>query len=249
MEEHNIQLTFPALFNDTVRKYGSHNSYAFVGEKPKTYNDSAREISALTAFLEKTGIQPGDKVAILSNNMPNWSSAYFSITFMGAVVVPILPDFSSTEVGNVLSHSESRAVFVSSSQLSKLEGYKSEYLKTGILIEDFSLIFSGNKSLVYDPSARPEKTYTVAEDDLASIIYTSGTTGRSKGVMLTHKNISFNAIKVALFSQSMKMTDFCLYYRCRTLREYSWLILPILGGACVYYLRNRLRLLFLSSHG
>ena len=101
MEEHNIQLTFPALFNDSVRKYGSHNSYAFVGEKPKTYNESAREITALTAFLEKTGIQPGDKVAILSNNMPNWSSAYFSITFMGAVAVPILPDFSSFKLSSI----------------------------------------------------------------------------------------------------------------------------------------------------
>jgi len=239
MEEHNIQLTFPALFNDSVRKYGSHNSYAFVGEKPKTYNESAREISALTAFLEKTGIQPGDKVAILSNNMPNWSSAYFSITFMGAVVVPILPDFSSTEVGNVLSHSESRAIFVSSSQLSKLEGYKSEYLMTGILIEDFSLLFSGNKSLVYDPSARPEKTYDVAEDDLASIIYTSGTTGRSKGVMLTHKNISFNALKGSVI-QSINENDRFLSVLplSHTYENTLGLILPILGGACVYYLRK-----------
>ena len=121
MEENNIPLTFPALFNETVRKYGSHNSYAFVGEKPKTYDESSREISALTAFLEKAGIKPGDKVALLSNNMPNWSSAYFSITFMGAVVVPILPDFSATEVGNVLSHSGAKAIFVSSSQLPKLE--------------------------------------------------------------------------------------------------------------------------------
>ena len=239
MEEHNIQLTFPALFNDTVRKYGSHNSYAFVGEKPKTYNESASEITALTAFLEKTGIQPGDKVAILSNNMPNWSSAYFSITFMGAVAVPILPDFSSTEVRNVLSHSESRAIFVSSSQLSKLEGYESEYLKTGILVEDFSLLFSENKSLVYDPSARPEKTYDVAEEDLASIIYTSGTTGRSKGVMLTHKNISFNALKGSLIQPINENDRFLsVLPLSHTYENTLGLILPILGGACVYYLRK-----------
>ena len=239
MEEHNIQLTFPALFNDSVRKYGSHNSYAFVGEKPKTYNESAREITALTAFLEKTGIQPGDKVAILSNNMPNWSSAYFSITFMGAVAVPILPDFSSTEVRNVLSHSESRAIFVSSSQLPKLEGYESEYLKTGILVEDFSLLFSENKSLVYDPSARPEKTYDVAEEDLASIIYTSGTTGRSKGVMLTHKNISFNALKGSLIQPINENDRFLsVLPLSHTYENTLGLILPILGGACVYYLRK-----------
>jgi long-chain acyl-CoA synthetase len=239
MKENNIPLTFPALFNETVRKYGSHNSYAFVGETPKTWNESSREISALTAFLEKAGIKPGDKVALLSNNMPNWSSAYFSITFMGAVVIPILPDFSATEVGNVLNHSGARAIFVSSSQLPKLEEYKSEELKTGILVEDFSVLFSANMSLVYDPSARPEKKYEVAEDDLASIIYTSGTTGRSKGVMLTHKNISFNAVK-GMVIQSINENDRFLSVLplSHTYENTLGLMLPVLGGACVYYLRK-----------
>lgn len=239
MEENNIRYTFPALFNETVRKYGSHNAYAFVGEKPRTYDDSAREISALTALLEKTGIRPGDKVALLSNNMPNWSSAYFSITFMGAVVVPILPDFSTTEVGNVLIHSGARAIFVSSSQLPKIEGFKSEELKTGILIEDYSIIFSEKKSVVYDPSARPEKTYDVAEDDLASIIYTSGTTGRSKGVMLTHKNISYNALK-GMVIQPVNENDRFLSVLplSHTYENTLGLMLPLLGGSCVYYLRK-----------
>ena len=239
MEENNIRLTFPALFNETVRKYGNQNSYAFVGEKPRTYNESAREISALTAFLEKLGINPGDKVALLSNNMPNWSSAYFSITFMGAVVVPILPDFSATEVGNVLSHSEAKAIFISTSLLSRLEGFKSDDLKTGILIEDFSILFSENKSIVFDPSAQPEKTYNVAEDDLASIIYTSGTTGRSKGVMLTHKNISFNALKGKVI-QSVDENDRFLSVLplSHTYENTLGLMLPVLGGACVYYLKK-----------
>jgi long-chain acyl-CoA synthetase len=239
MEENNIRLTFPALFNETVRKYGNQNSYTFVGEKPRTYNDSAREISALTAFLEKLGIKPGDKVALLSNNMPNWSSAYFSITFMGAVVVPILPDFSATEVGNVLSHSGARAIFISSALLQRLEGFKSDDLKTGILIEDFSVVFSEDKSIVFDPSARPEKNYDVAEDDLASIIYTSGTTGRSKGVMLTHKNISFNALKGRVIQPVNENDRFLsVLPLSHTYENTLGLILPMLGGACVYYLRK-----------
>jgi long-chain acyl-CoA synthetase len=239
MEKNNIRFTFPALFNETVRKYGSHNSYAFVGEKPKTYDETSREISALTALLEKAGIKPGDKVALLSNNMPNWSSAYFSITFMGAVVVPVLPDFSATEVGNVLNHSGARAIFVSSSQLTKLEEYKSEELKTGILVEDFSVLFSESKSLVYDPASHPEKKYDVAEDDLASIIYTSGTTGRSKGVMLTHKNISFNAVK-GMVIQHIDENDRFLSVLplSHTYENTLGLMLPVLGGACVYYLRK-----------
>lgn len=239
MKENSISLTFPALFNETVRRHGEHNAYAFVGEKPRTYNESAREISALTALLESTGIVPGDRVALLSNNMPNWSSAYFSVTFMGAVIVPILPDFSATEVANVLNHSGASAIFISSALLTKLEGYKSEELKTGILIEDYSILFSENNPVAFDPSASPQKKYEVAEDDLASIIYTSGTTGRSKGVMLTHKNISFNAQK-GMVVQHINENDRFLSVLplSHTYENTLGLILPMLGGACVYYLRK-----------
>ncbi len=171
--------------------------------------------------------------------MPNWSSAYFSITFMGAVAVPILPDFSATEVANVLTHSGAKAIFVSTSLLSRLEGFKSDELKTGILIEDFSILFSKNKSILFDPFAKPTKTYEVAEDDLAAIIYTSGTTGRSKGVMLTHKNICFNAIKGKVI-QSIDENDRFLSVLplSHTYENTLGLMLPLLGGACVYYLRK-----------
>ena len=123
-------MTFPAMFKETLRKFGNTNAYAFVGEEPKSYETVNNEIQALMAFLEKNGICPGDKVAILSSNMPNWGVAYFSVTFMGAVVVPILPDFSPTEVGNVLEHSGAKAIFISSSLLPRIEGFKSEDLKT-----------------------------------------------------------------------------------------------------------------------
>jgi len=219
MEENSVPLTFPAIFNETVRKFGNHNAYAFAGEKPKTYFESQAEIRALTALLENIGIKPSDKVALLSHNMPNWSSAYFSITFMGAVVVPILPDFSATEVANILIHSGAKALFISTSLLPRLEGFKSDDLKTAILIEDFSVLFSDKRTIVFDPFAEPKKTYEVAEDDLASIIYTSGTTGRSKGVMLTHKNIVFNAFKGKVIQPIDETTSFYRYCHYRTLMK------------------------------
>jgi len=239
MEENDVLLTFPSIFSETVRRFGNCNAYSFVGEKPKTYNESLKEIHALTALLENIGIKPGDKVALLSNNMPNWSSAYFSVTFMRAVVVPILPDFSATEVANILTHSGAKAIYVSTSLLSRLEGFKSDELKTGILIEDFSILFSKSKSIVFDPFAKPSKTYKVAEDDLATIIYTSGTTGRSKGVMLTHKNISFNAIKGKLIQPIDENDRFLsVLPLSHTYENTLGLMLPLLGGACVYYLRK-----------
>ncbi len=239
MEETSIRMTFPAMFNETLRKFGKKNAYAFVGEEPKTYERVNTEVQALIAFLEKNGVRPGDRVALLSSNMPNWGVAYFSVTFMGAVIVPILPDFSPTEVGNVLEHSGAKAIFISTSLLTRIEGFKSADLKTGILIEDFSLIFSEKGSSTFDINAVPSGKYDVKEEDLASIIYTSGTTGRSKGVMLTHKNITYNALS-GMVVQPMNENDRFLSVLplSHTYENTLGLILPMLSGCCVYYLRK-----------
>ena len=239
MDKKEIKLTFPAIFKETIRKFGKENAYAFVGEKPMTYEAANMEIQSVIAFLEKNGISRGDKVAILSLNMPNWAIAYFSITFMGAVVVPILPDFSVIEVANVLEHSGAKAMFISNSLLSRIEGFKSDILRTVILIEEFDLMHPAKGSFKFDTEALPEKKYAVDEEDLASIIYTSGTTGRSKGVMLTHKNITFNAMK-GMVIQPIDETDRFLSVLplSHTYENTLGLILPLLGGSCVYYLRK-----------
>ena len=239
MEISETRLTFPAVFGETLRKFGSSNAYAFVGEAPKSFDTAYKEIRSVMAFLEANGISKGDKVALLSLNMPNWAVAYFSVTLMGAVIVPVLPDFSPTEVANVLEHSGARAIFISASLLSRIEGFKSEILKTAILIEDFSFFFSAKGSTKYDKTALPEKTYSVEEEDLASIIYTSGTTGRSKGVMLTHKSIIFNAMK-GMVIQPIDENDRFLSVLplSHTYENTLGLILPLLGGSCVYYLRK-----------
>jgi len=239
MVENNIRLTFPGMFSETLRKFGKNNAYAFVGEEPKSYEKVNKEIQALIAFLEKNGISPGDKVAILSTNMPNWGVAFFSVSFMGAVVVPILPDFSNKEVANVLEHSGVKAIFISNSLLTKIEGFKSENLRTAILIEDFSLIFSESGASEFDADALPMRQYDVDEEDLASIIYTSGTTGRSKGVMLTHKNISFNALKgrgIQWIDENDRFLS--VLPLSHTYENTLGLILPMLCGSCVYYLRK-----------
>jgi long-chain acyl-CoA synthetase len=239
MAEKSVGLTFPSLFSETLKKFGKRNAYAFVGEEPISYDSVYKQIRSVMAFLEKNGINPGDKVALLSNNMPNWGIVYFSITFMGAVVVPILPDFSSTEVGNVLEHSGAKAIFISAALLPKLEGSRSEDLKTGVSIENFSPLFSEPGFSGYDPESIPLRNYEVNEEDLASIIYTSGTTGRSKGVMLTHKNISFNALmgrRIQWIDEKDRFLS--VLPLSHTYENTLGLILSMLCGSCVYYLRK-----------
>ncbi len=239
MEDKSIRLTFPSLFNETICNHGSSGAYAFAGEEPITFADAGRRISALTAFLEGAGIKPGDRVAILSTNMTNWAFSYFGITFMGAVAVPILPDFSVTEVLNVLEHSESKAIFISPSLTAKIEGCNKDILQTAINIEDFSILFSSRVFSEFNAEAIPAGKYRVEEDDLASIIYTSGTTGRSKGVMLSHKNISFNAMKGRKIHYLDEKDRFLsVLPLSHTYENTLGLVLPMICGSCVYYLRK-----------
>ena len=115
------RLTFPALFAESLNKYKEADAMCFVGESPMKYHEVNDKIQALIAYLEEIGIESGDKVAILSANMPNWGIAYFAITFMGATAVPLLPDFHTNEVKNILNHSESKAIFVSKNLTYKLK--------------------------------------------------------------------------------------------------------------------------------
>ena len=232
-------LTFPAMFGKTVEKHGNNNALSFVGEKPLSYIDVQAKIESVIRHLETLDIQPGDRVAILSTNMPNWGISYLAINFMGAVVVPLLPDFLPGEIENILEHSESRAIFVSANLQEKLDDVKTGILKHRIRIEDFSPVDSKAGEVVFDAAGKPEKEYPVKEDDLVAIIYTSGTTGSSKGVMLTHKNICSNVLACGLMQPVGGKDRFVsILPLSHTLENTVGFALPILNGACVYYLQK-----------
>ncbi len=230
-------LTFPALFSETVEKFGTCNAMALVGQTPFTYNEVNSHIQSLIVFFEKLGIKPGDKIALLSTNMPNWGMAYYATTFMGAVVVPMLPDFSEFEIENILKHSEAKAMFVSKGLRSKVDKLDVETLQSKISIEDFALINSVESSPKFDLAEKSTTDYHINEDDMAAIIYTSGTTGSSKGVMLSHKNICSNAINSKTI-HPMDETDrfLSILPLSHTYENTLGYVIPMLAGACIYYL-------------
>jgi len=236
--DNNQILTIPFLAGESFRRHGENKAMGFVGEEVIDYNQLKARTESVVRLLEEYSVQPGDKVAILSGSAPNWGVSYLAITSMGAVAVPILPDFSAVEVSNVLIHSGAKVLFVSTSLTSKLTGFNSETLNTVISTDDFAVI-SGYRGTGYDPELKPLREYRVSEEDLAVIIYTSGTTGKSKGVMLTHRNICFTATQV-LTIQKVVDTDVFLSILplSHTYEQTLGLILPIFNGAVIYYLRK-----------
>lgn len=228
--------SLPAFFRETLSNYGDRPAMAMVGEEPVTYNELDKRIQSVIAFLEKSGIGKGDKVALLSTNMVNWGVSYFAITFMGAIVVPVLPDFHSDEIRNIVTHSDSKAIFVSGGLLSKITEKDDFPAILKIRIEDFSLIDAANDSVDYNPEAKPGKNITVSPEDIAAIIYTSGTTGKSKGVMLTHRNICFSATMSGRVQEILPTDRFLsVLPLSHTYENTIGFILPMMSGACIYY--------------
>lgn len=235
----NELLTFPAMFGKTVEKYADHNALSYVDEKPLKYLEVNDHVNSLIRLLEDLGIKPGDKVAILGTNMPNWGITYFAISFMGAVVVPLLPDFLPSEIENILDHSGAKAIFISSSLKQKMDDVKGKTLAHRIQMDDFTFVGIPTKKADFSPGSKPLNLYDVKEEDLAAIIYTSGTTGSSKGVMLTHKNLGFNVMACRKLKNVNEKDRFLsILPLSHTLENTVGFLLPIFSGSCVYYLKK-----------
>ena len=180
--------TLHKVFDYATTNYAKRVAYQYVdGGQQYTYEAFRRKVEQLSMRMTRFGIKHGDRVAIFSQNMPNWVVAFFSATVYGRVAVPILPDSSEVELTNILNHSESKVLFISQRQMPKLSEECRKKLTLIVDIETFEFLKKDKDDFkcngwVKDPQP----------DDLATIIYTSGTTGKAKGVMLSHRNICHN---------------------------------------------------------
>ncbi len=227
--------TLPSLLENSIKLYGNNIALSYVNEESLTYNDLNSEIEKIKKILIGNGITKGDKVAILSRNMPNWGVAVFAITSIGAIAVPMLPDFHENEIQNIIEHSEAKAIFVSKLMYSKLEHLPVNLLETIIYSDDFEIV----KGKTSTENINYKNNFIVEESDLASIIYTSGTTGKSKGVMLTHKNIVFDAVQVLTIEHVKSHHRFLsILPLSHSYENTLGFVLPIMQGASVYYLEK-----------
>lgn len=197
-----------------------------------TYSEFKDKCDSISKKLTQYGIGAGDKVAILSQSMPNWSVAFFSIVPFGRIAIPILPDSSENEVTNILEHSESKVIFVSQKLASKVSEECRNKLTLVIDIETFEVLKADDDKFTCDGRA-----IVPTPEDIATIIYTSGTTGSAKGVVLSHRNLASNVITCY---HSCKRNDkdrwLSILPMAHTLEMTLSMLYPMYCGATVYYL-------------
>jgi long-chain acyl-CoA synthetase len=229
-------LTIPAMLQASFSHYAKNQSLIFVGEENRTYAQLEIEVKKVAILLQQIGVKKGDKVAICSVNMPQWGIAFFATAVIGAVVVPVLPDFHPNEIKNILQHAEVSVIFVSETLRNKLENTSG---MTVIPIENFSVVSETTNVSISEIDETQFVYEKVEENDLLSIIYTSGTTGKSKGVMLTHKNIVWTAQQSWLIQQIVPGDRFLsVLPLSHTFENTLGLMLPVKYGATVYYLQK-----------
>lgn len=159
-----------------------------------------QSVVGVARALQEWGIRKGDRVAILSENRPEWTMADFACLLLGAVVVPVYTTLTSEQTAYILEDSGSRIVFVSSEkQLLKVRSIQNQTVLERMVVMDAAetahavqmqrLMHDGPKE---QDAQLNSAARTIAPDDLATIIYTSGTTGTPKGAMLTHGNMASN---------------------------------------------------------
>jgi long-chain acyl-CoA synthetase len=224
-----LPATIASMLASSAARFASLPALATVGSEPLTYAALAERVGTVAAALRERGIGHGDRVALLGRNMPNWGVAYLAITGIGAVAVPILPDFSESEIGSIVSHSGARAAFVSAQQLARVPAIATQ---VPLVFELDTLAVKGDGS-----AGAPGTPRAPEPDDLAVLIYTSGTTGRPKGVMLTHHNLLWDVaatleiVPVHEDDRLLSVLPLAHTYECTL-----GLLLPLMQGALVTYL-------------
>jgi len=171
------------------------------------YGDVARRMEKLHIMFEECGLQKGDKVAICSRNQANWAVSFLATMTYGAVPVPLLHEFKSSNIHHLVNHSEAKILFVDDVIWEGLTEAEMPDLHAIIQVNTFKLLYAKDEKIVqarehlnelfgrkYPMSFTPEALnyYEDSADELAIINYTSGTSGFSKGVMIPYRAVFSN---------------------------------------------------------
>ena len=167
------------------------------GDRARTWRECAQRVARLAAALRGFGVVDGERAAILALNGDRYYEAIYGTAWAGGVFVPVNTRLAPAEIAYWVSDSESRALFCDDAFAPAVRRLKDEGAIPSV--ERIVWMGTGNPpdgAVSHDAlidAADPAEDAGRGYDDLAGLFYTGGTTGRSKGVMLSHRNLVFNA--------------------------------------------------------
>lgn len=253
--------TLTELFQNLAKKYRGTDKTAFARKLTSdapyetiNWDQVSEDVHHLAAFLIERGVEPGDRVGILSENRYEWALVDLALQLIGGINVSIYTTLPARQCEYILQDSGAELFFVSTGiQLKKaheifdrcddlhrviafdepnVESYLDEpYV---MLFED--AMAEGMKRYPEMEEEISKRSKSITPEDLATLIYTSGTTGKPKGVMLTHRNIVSN-IKAAHQLINIKEDDRCLSFLplCHSFERTAGYYAMLAGGAEIYY--------------
>jgi long-chain acyl-CoA synthetase len=232
--------TIPEVLEKSSRRYASRPALGMVGGEAIPYRELEPRTRRIAALLGLLGVKKGDRVAILSENRPEWGLTYFGVSRAGAIAVPLMVDFTTEQISTILEHSESKLLIVSKRFAAKVprEGEK----RILVSLDDMSLLASPSLLAPVAPEALDLAAEAFAPppvdaDELASILYTSGTMGKPKGVMLTHRNLVWDAKAAERFIVLRRTDRLLSVLPLAHVYEFTiGFLIPMLHGSVVYYL-------------
>ena len=245
--------TIPEFFFETAEKYSNKPALLYKKEGvyfPITYKELSEKVKTFASALQKLGVEKNDKIAVLSENRPEWVISDLAIMSVGAIVVPLHATFSPKAICTVLSHSEAKVLIVSNSDflnkvligqkhLKKLEKIIVIEKQPSAQTETFSGKIFGYKALLSMHRNDDYEKVFLDPDEVCNIIYTSGTTGKPKGVMLTHRNFLSNVESVSEIIP-VKESDVFLSFLpvSHVLERMAGYYMPLFFGATIAYAEN-----------
>ena len=236
---------------NTIKENWDINALADYGtDNILKYSDVAKNILKIHTAFKKLDIHKGEKIALCGANSVNWALTYISIVSYGAVVVPILVDFSKEDIASIIKDSGSKFLFADKRIIEAIDNGTLSSLNKSFYLESFDTFIQKNEDsknnkkenifndIEINDLSKDTFNLTIFENDtLATIIYTSGTTGFSKGVMLNHNSLAAN-IRFAIANMPVKANDHILSF-LPLAHVFGCLfdfLFPFSKGACIYML-------------
>ena len=197
---------YTGLVKSALENYSDMPAFSDFKGDTITFKEVGKSIYRCHQVYKALGIKPGDKVALIGRNSTNWALIYLSTVTYGATIVPILPDFSPSDINHIVNHSESVLLFSTDQIFDKVDETKMPSLKGIISVNNLSVIVDNNgkvRKAVDKAQKEISKTddsfdvgmvdfFNPKPDDVMVLSYTSGTSGFSKGVLLPHRSIWSN---------------------------------------------------------